>query len=66
MKTIRIEKLVAMLGHTNLEEVKSWCGKNEIRIWKVGILEFVIESEFLNAFEKSRNVELKTNNYDEA
>ena len=66
MITIRIEKLPTILNLQNIDLVKAWCKQNRVAVCKIGILEFVIESEFLSAFENTRNVELKRTNYDNA
>lgn len=64
MKTLRIEKVAILLNLSTLEEVRLWCKQNNVIIWKVGILEFVIESEFQTKWNKLNNVELKINEHD--
>jgi hypothetical protein len=53
MKTIEIKELKEKLGYLDLRAVRYWCKKNDVPIIKYGKMEFVIESDFEEAYEKS-------------
>lgn len=51
MKTIAIEKLNDYLNYSDLRAVRNWCSKNDVLIIRQGKCEFVIESNFKEAYE---------------
>lgn len=59
MKTIEINELLVLLKRSDLRSVRSWCRKHEILIIKHGGIEFVMEAEFKEVFERPFIIKLK-------
>ena len=52
MKTIDITELKEKLDYLDLRAVRNWCKRNDVLIIKQGKMEFVIESNFEEVYEK--------------
>lgn len=52
MEILTIEELLEPLGLTDIRSVRAWCDKNDVLIIKQAKNEFVIESEFILAYER--------------
>ena len=51
MNTIEISKVMQKLGYSDLRAARDWCNENNVQIIKHGKTEFVIEANFLEAYE---------------